>query len=141
MPGSTPSPSDEAVVLRVADVLDEGGGFEQRLGRDAAAMEARPADLVLVDEGDLQAELGRPERGGVAARARAEDDEIEVVGRADGHGVRRPSEPRTRARSTAGWAGGSSVRMVRGGFGSPQPTGVHPAGGLGASAARRPVGR
>ena len=43
-------------------------------------MQAGPADLVLVDEGDLEAELGRPERRRVAAGARAEDDEIEVVG-------------------------------------------------------------
>ena len=50
------------------------------------AMEARPADLVLVDERDLQAELGGTEGRGVAAGAGAEDDEVEVIGRADGHG-------------------------------------------------------
>ena len=77
---------DQPVLLRVADPLDEGGRFEQRLGRDAAAVEARAADLVLVDEGDLQAELGRAEGGGVAAGSGAEHDEIEVVGGADGHG-------------------------------------------------------
>src|SRR6185369_16845437 len=76
-------------VLRVPDALREGGRFEQRLRRDAPAMEARPADLVLVDEGDLEPQLGCPERGRVPAGARAEDDEIERVGGADGHGVRR----------------------------------------------------
>ena len=49
-------------------------------------MEARPADLVLVDERDLEAELRRAEGRGVPAGARAEHDEIEVVGGADGHG-------------------------------------------------------
>ena len=49
-------------------------------------MEARAADLVLVDEGDLEAELGGAEGGRVAAGAGAEHDEIEVVGGADGHG-------------------------------------------------------
>ena len=79
----------QAEVLRVPDAIGEGGRFEQRLRRDAAAVEARPADLVLVDERDLEPQLGGPERGRVAAGARAEDDEIERVGRADGHGVRR----------------------------------------------------
>ena len=76
----------DAEVLGVADALGEGGRLEERLGRDAAAVEARAADLVLVDEGDLEAELGGPEGGRVAAGAGAEDDEVEVVGRADGHG-------------------------------------------------------
>ena len=49
-------------------------------------MEARPTDLVLVDERDLEAELGRTERGGIPAGARTEHDEIEIVGGADGHG-------------------------------------------------------
>ena len=49
----------QAEVLGMADLLGEGGQFEERLGRDAAAVEARAADLVLVDERDLQAELAR----------------------------------------------------------------------------------
>ncbi len=48
-------------------------------------MEAGAADLVLVDEGDLEAQLGGAEGGRVATGARAEDDEVEVVGGADGH--------------------------------------------------------
>ncbi len=48
-------------------------------------MEARAADLVLVDESDLEPKLGRPEGRRVTAGARAEHDEIEVIGRADGH--------------------------------------------------------
>ena len=39
----------------------------------------------LVDEGDLQAELRRSERGRVAAGTGAEHDQVEVVGGADGH--------------------------------------------------------
>ena len=42
-------------------------------------MEAGPADLVLVDEGDPEAQLARPERRRVAAGARPEDDHVEVV--------------------------------------------------------------
>ena len=58
-------------------------------------MEARAADLVLVDEGDLEAQLGGPEGGRVAAGAGAEHDEIEVVGRADSHGSGSLGEPRS----------------------------------------------
>src|SRR4029079_1262581 len=110
-----------AVVLGVLHPLDEAGRFEQGLRRDAAAMEARPADLVLVDEGDLQAELGRPEGGRVAARARAEHDEIEVIGGADGHRVSTPREPRTGAARPPVGRGESTAAVVRGPFGTPQP--------------------
>jgi hypothetical protein len=99
----------QAEVLGVADALSEGGRLEKGLGRDAAAVEARPADLVLVDERHLEPELGRPERGGVAARAGAEDDEVEGVGRADGHAVRCLGWAAARARPAAGRASGSSV--------------------------------
>jgi len=78
-------PGVDAELLGMPDPLDEGRRLEQRLRRDAAGVEAGTADLGVVDEGDLQPELGRPERGGVATGARAEDDEIEVVGGADGH--------------------------------------------------------
>src|SRR6188508_95370 len=70
----------------MTDSFGEGRRFEQRLGRDATAVEAGAADLVLVDECHLQPELARPERRGIPARARTEHDEIEVIGRADGHG-------------------------------------------------------
>ena len=57
-------------------------------------MEAGPADLVLVDEGDPQPELGGPERGGVATGAGPKDDEVEVVTGADSHRVGQPREMR-----------------------------------------------
>ena len=38
-------------------------------------MQARAADLVLVHEGDPEAELAGPEGGGVAARPCTKDDE------------------------------------------------------------------
>jgi hypothetical protein len=47
-------------------------------------VEARAADLRLIDEGDLEPELGRAECRGIPACAGAEDDEVEVVGGADG---------------------------------------------------------
>ena len=47
------------------------GGVQDRLGRDAAAVQAGAADLVLLDQRDAQPELGRAQRAGVAAAARA----------------------------------------------------------------------
>ena len=70
----------------MADTVCECGRFEERLGRDAPAVEARATDLVLVDEGDLEAQLRGAEGGGVPARSTAKHDEIEVIGRADSHG-------------------------------------------------------
>ena len=57
---------------RVGDL----GRVQQRLGRDAAAVQAGAADLVLLDQGDALAELGRAQRAGVAAAAAAEDDDV-----------------------------------------------------------------
>ena len=71
-------------------------------------MQARAADLVLVDEGDLQAELGGPEGGRIAAGPRPEHDEIEVIGRADSHGQGASGSLGARAveRASMGCAGG-----------------------------------
>ncbi len=69
------------------DAVVEVRRFQERLRRDAAPMEARPADLVLVDQSHAQAQLGGPERGRVAAGPGTEDDEVERVGGTDGHGV------------------------------------------------------
>jgi hypothetical protein len=93
----------------MARAIDHLGRFEERLGRDTAQVETRAADLVLVDERDPETELGRPERGRVAAGARAEYDEVEVVGRADSDrsaplvtGVPRPAIAPHRAFGMAG---------------------------------------
>jgi hypothetical protein len=52
---------------------------EQRLGGDAAAQAAGAAELrVLLHHGGLEAELRRPDAGDVAARAAADDDQVEL---------------------------------------------------------------
>ena len=53
---------------------------QQRLGRDAAPIEADAADLVAVEADDVLAELTQPNRGVVTARARADDDCVDVDG-------------------------------------------------------------
>ena len=68
------------------DPVVEVGRLQERLGRDAAPVEAGAADLVLVDESHAETELRPAEGGRVAAGAGAEHDEVERVGRADGHG-------------------------------------------------------
>ena len=51
-------------------------GGDQRLGRDAAIVEAVAAHLVLLDQHDGDAELRRSGRHGQAARAGADDAQI-----------------------------------------------------------------
>ena len=56
-----------AVVLALAGGIGDLRGVQQRLGRDAARMQAGPAQLALLDQGDRLAELYGAERAGVAA--------------------------------------------------------------------------
>src|SRR5215213_2496981 len=73
---SMPASDVFAELLALARQVGDLAGVQQRLGGDAAAVQARAADLVLLDENDVQAELGRAERGGVSTGATTEDDEI-----------------------------------------------------------------
>src|SRR5664280_3572027 len=63
------------------------GRLEERLGRNAAEVQESAADLALVDEGDVHAQLGGPEGGRVAARAGAKYDQVKVGAGACGHGM------------------------------------------------------
>ena len=55
------------------------GGVQQRLGGDAADVQAGAAELVLLDERDAQAELGGAQRTRVAAGPRSQDHDVELV--------------------------------------------------------------
>ena len=57
----------DAELLGLAGEVGDLGGVEQGLGGDAADVEAGAAEVALLDEADREAELGRPERTGVAA--------------------------------------------------------------------------
>ena len=67
----------------VGDVAVHGRRLEERLGRDAAPVEARAAEAVLLDERDLQAGRRGVQRGGVSTRAATDHHEIELLGRRD----------------------------------------------------------
>jgi hypothetical protein len=65
-------------------LADQFGGVEQGLGRDAPAVEADAAELgVFVHEQGLDAVVGGVQRGGIPARAAADDEKANV---ADGFG-------------------------------------------------------
>ena len=71
MPSSvarTPNCSESRA--RVGDL----GRVQQGLGRDAADVQAGAAELALLDQADREPELGRPQRAGVAAAARAQNE-------------------------------------------------------------------
>ena len=71
----------DAPLLRVLDDLQRVRVLEQRLGRNAAPDQARAAErLLLLDDGDLQAELRGADGGDVAAGAGADHDDVVFVG-------------------------------------------------------------
>ncbi len=68
----------DAPLAGVPRLVDDLGDVQQRLRRDAAAVEADAAGILLfVDERDLHAEVGGVERGRVAAGARAEHSQLD----------------------------------------------------------------
>src|SRR4051812_16185887 len=70
----------------VADSADELAVLEQRLGRDAAPVEARAAKVFLLDAQDALLELPGADGGGVTAGAAADDHDVVLV--AGGVGAR-----------------------------------------------------
>ena len=62
---------------RLAGGVGDLGRVQQRLGRDAAAVQAGAPEQVLLDEGDGQPQLGGAQRAGVAAAASPEDDDVD----------------------------------------------------------------
>ncbi len=61
-------------------VIDDLGGMQKRLRRDAANIQADTAqDRVAFDENDLQAQVGGAKCGRVTAGSGANDDELRFV--------------------------------------------------------------
>ena len=61
--------------LHVVQALDAP---DERLGGDAAPVEARSAQVLLLDDDHLRAELGGTDRGDVPARSRADHDKVRI---------------------------------------------------------------
>ena len=72
----------QAIVLGVLHLVKHFGRTQQRLGRDAAPVEADAAQILALDDRGLQAELRRADGSDIAAGAGTEDDEIVWVGHA-----------------------------------------------------------
>ena len=67
----------DAEILRVRRLADHVGDVQQRLGRDAAAIDADAAGILLrIDERDLHPAVGRVEGGCVSAGTGADDDKL-----------------------------------------------------------------
>src|SRR5205809_1264021 len=60
------------------DAVVELGRLEEGLGGDAPDVEARPAELAALDQGDLQAELGGANRGGITAHSATQDRNVKI---------------------------------------------------------------
>src|SRR5690606_24993486 len=89
----------EAEVLRlIAQHVRDLGAAQQRLGRDAAPVEADAAQVLALDDRGREAELGGADRRDVAARAAADDEDVE---RCVGHVLRSSTIPTATARRAA----------------------------------------
>jgi hypothetical protein len=68
--------SGEAVILGMLHIVENLRRAQQRLGRDAAPVEANPAEVFTLDNGDFQAKLRGTDRRDISAGSGAEDDEV-----------------------------------------------------------------
>ena len=69
----------DPVLRGTADDIRDFTGMQQRLRRDAPAVQARPADLVAFDESNSPAEFPGTQRCRVAAGAATEDHDVEGI--------------------------------------------------------------
>ena len=69
----------EPVILGVLGVVEDLGRAQQRLGRDAAPVEADTAEQFAFDDGGLEAQLRAADRRDIAAGAASEHDDV-VIG-------------------------------------------------------------
>src|ERR1035437_4603231 len=65
--------------MTLADLVEQGRALQQRLGGDAAAVEARAAHLVGLHHGCPKTQLAGPDGGHVAARAPTQDDDVKSL--------------------------------------------------------------
>ena len=72
----------DAERARLSDRVEDLGGMKERLGGDAAAVQACSADQVAFDECDFQPQARASDGGRIAAGSGSEDDQIEFVGHA-----------------------------------------------------------
>jgi hypothetical protein len=102
----------DAEVGEVADLVHHRGHVQQGLARDAAHVQADPAERgVALDKDDLHPQVGRAEGSRVAARAGAEHEQValEVGGAGVGGGSDRRSDG-SRGHSCAHPLGRCSIR-------------------------------
>jgi len=70
----------DAELFRLAGLVGDLTSVQQGLGRDTTSVQAGAAELVLLDQGDRQADLRGAQGGRVAAAAAAQDDDVAAVG-------------------------------------------------------------
>ena len=67
----------KAELVQPVQQVPDLGGAQQRLGRDAAPVQADAAEILALDDRGLEAELGAADRADIAARPASDDDDIE----------------------------------------------------------------
>ena len=66
----------DAEALPFPHLIVQFGRAQQRLGRDAAPVEADAAEMAALDHGGLEAQLRSADRGDIAARSGADNDHV-----------------------------------------------------------------
>src|SRR5258708_2543718 len=69
----------DAELFGLARLVGDLARVEERLRRDAPAMQARAAELVLLDQSHRQVELRGPQRGRVSAAATTENYDVKLA--------------------------------------------------------------
>ena len=69
----------EAELVEPVHQVPNLGRAQQRLGRDAAPVEADAAEMLALDDGGLHAELRGADGRDIAARPAADDDDVEFL--------------------------------------------------------------
>src|SRR5262245_27342953 len=103
----------------MADLIEQIGRTEESFGRDAAAEQARTAELrVLLDDRGLETELSGPDGGNVSARATPDDGHIEdFAGSQDLPPVRSSMAHKRRFRALSCWRLSAVVNLPDAGKG------------------------
>ena len=69
----------DAEAVPLANLVEQSGALQQRLGGDAAAVQAGAAHLVRLNDGGAQAQLPGADGGDIAAGAPAQDDDVKAL--------------------------------------------------------------
>ena len=103
----------QAVLAGMLEVVEDLGRAQQRLGRDAAPVQADAAEVLAVDDRRPEPELRRPDGGHVAARSGPDHDDVVGLGHCAAPSRARRRERRAGVVSAPVWVRSSPGESAR----------------------------